>query len=133
MSLLIGIHVQEVLNATEALTAKTGDRIYPLVIPESAPEYPFIVFQASGISEVEGTKDGNVEDAVTVSIAVVSKAYGEAVRLAHVARYALEGKAAQYEEFEVEDCTLVGSSEEYLDEIAAFAVTLNVEFRTSDY
>ena len=48
MSLLVGFHIKSALLKDEALVKEVGSRIYPLVIPEGAPEYPFIVYGSAG-------------------------------------------------------------------------------------
>lgn len=132
MSLLIGIHIQEVLSGAESVSAKVGERIYPLVVPVGTPSYPFICFENVGISE-EDSKDGVVNDVVSVQLMVVSKSYGEAVMLAHDVRYTLEGVTAEYPRFEVKDCRLTSTSEDWIDEADAYVVTLGLSFRTEDF
>lgn len=132
MSLLVGFHIKSALSEDEALVKEVGTRIYPLVIPEGTPEYPFIVYGSAGISPTD-TKDGSCEDNVNVSLVVVSKTYSSAIRIANMARYALEGVTAKYNDFEVRDCMLSGSSEDYLQEIDAISVTLNFNIKTIDY
>ena len=132
MSLLVGIHIKTALLNDEALKKEVGNRVYPLVIPEGTPEYPFIVYGSAGITPTY-TKDGSCEDSVVVSVVVVSKTYSSAIRIANIARYDLEGVTAEYGEFEVTDCMLSGSSEDYLQEIDAFSVTLDFNIRTIDY
>ena len=132
MSLLIGIHIQEVLSNSEELKKVIDDRVYPLVVPVGVPKYPFIVFQGNGINGT-GTKDGTAEDNVFVAIAIVSKAYGEAIRIANKVRYLFEGQSAKYAEFEVRDCEMNGSDEEYMPDIDAYVLTLQFGFKTLDY
>lgn len=132
MSLLVGIHIKSALLKDSNLTKEVNDRIYPLVIPEGTPEYPFIVYGSMGISPTD-TKDGSCEDNVTVSVVVVSKTYSSAIRIANMVRYDLESVSEKYKEFEVTDCILSGSSEDYLQEIDAISVTLNFNVRTMDY
>ena len=132
MSLLVGFHIKSALLKDEALVKEVGSRIYPLVIPEGAPEYPFIVYGSAGISPTD-TKDGSCEDNANASVVVVSKTYSSAIRIANMARYALEGVSEKYKDFEVRDCMLYGSSEDYLQEIDAISVTLNFNIKTIDY
>jgi hypothetical protein len=131
MSVLVGLHVQEVLNGTKAVTDKVGDRIYPLYIPVGTPEYPFICFSTGSIT-VEESKDGTASDMCDVEIAVVAKSYGEAVRIAADIRKALEGKCEDYEEFSVDESRFTSFKEEYLEEVDAVCVTSGFNFVTSD-
>ena len=88
--------------------------------------------EVRGISPTD-TKDGSCEDNVNASVVVVSKTYSSAIRIANMARYALEGVSEKYKDFEVRDCMLYGSSEDYLQEIDAISVTLNFNIKTIDY
>ena len=119
MSLLIGIHIKEMLLKDEGISEKVGNRVYPLVIPVGAPKYPFIVFRNDG-TVPDYTKDGNNEDSVGVSVEVVAKEYGEAVEIGNSIRYAL-------------DCALTGTAEEWLDDIDAYGIILNFEMKTVDF
>jgi hypothetical protein len=132
MSLLIGIHIKEMLLKDEGISEKVGNRVYPLVIPVGAPKYPFIVFRNDG-TVPDYTKDGNNEDSVGVSVEVVAKEYGEAVEIGNSIRYALEEKRRRYEQFEVRDCALTGTAEEWLDDIDAYGIILNFEMKTVDF
>lgn len=133
MSLLIGIHVQKTLAADADVVARVNNRIYPKAIPEGASAFPFIVYGMSGIDEA-GTKDGN-EDSIGVAIMCVAKTYEEAALTANAVRYALEGKRAAYNEykFDVRDCMLNAVGDDYLEDLPAYAVTINMNFWTQDY
>lgn len=131
MSLLIGIHIQDVLDKNGEIQEKVKNRIYPIVITAGTPAYPFIVYQNNGTQQYE-TKDGNIEDTVYVSVAIVSKTYDEAIRLGQTVRYAFEGVTRDYEEFRVLDCSFTGSSEEYMTDIDSFIITVDLSFKTLD-
>lgn len=132
MSLLVGMHIKEALLKDKALVGEISDRVYPLVIPEGAPEYPFIVYGNAGISPTN-TKDGSCEDNVSVSVVIVSKSYSSAIKIAQMVRYDLEGVTAKYDDFQVTDCLLSGSADEYMQEIDAFGITLNFNIKTIDF
>jgi hypothetical protein len=131
MSIMIGEHVQNVLHNNAKISAALGDRIYPMVIPEGTPAYPFAVFVDSDTAQY-GTKDGD-EELSQVSVAVVAKTYGQATELAQSVKTLLEGAdEAKYEQFVVTDTRYTGCEKTYLDEIDAFCVTVNMEFETHD-
>lgn len=132
MSLLIGYHIKEVLTKNDIVVEDVDNRIYPLVIPVGTPEYPFIVFRNDGIT-TDGTKDGTCEDSVNVSVIIVTKDYMQAIELANTVRYSFEDVQAEYQQFQVNDCVVTGSSEEYLMDIDAVAITLGFNFKTVDY
>lgn len=138
MSLLIGYHVKQVLDANAKVRAIVGERVFPVVNISHDLQYPFIVYTVGNISEM-ATKDGSVEDSVSVAVGIVSKDYDEAISLAHSARYALEYARASYQAddehdgFEVRDCVLAGFDVDYNDDLPAYIATLLFEFKTLDY
>lgn len=131
MSLLIGIHIKDILGKNEELSERVGNRIYPLVIPVGVPKYPFIVYRNDGTSP-DYTKDGTNEDTVSVNVAIVAKEYSEAVEIAQAVRYSLEDKRKRYDKFEVRDSILTGTMEEWLDDIDAIGITLSFSMKTID-
>lgn len=133
MSLLIGEHIQNVLTADAKVSAKVGERVYPIVVVGGTPVYPFITYTVEDTHPGTDTKDGVLEDVATVSICAVAKTYGEAARIAHCSRYALEGVAARYGDFEVIDANMTGSDETYESALPAFGVMVTFEFRTVDF
>lgn len=126
MSTMIGIHISTKLAENNKIREDVGDRIYPLVAPMGVPTYPFICYQTS-VTNVEYTKDGASSDTVNAAVAIIAKTYAEAAILAQSARWALECEKGSYESFEVDDCMLLGTQEDYLDELDAYSVTLNFE------
>lgn len=134
MSLLIGLHIVDALTKAKKVADKIGDRIYPLAAVSGAPSYPFVTFEVVGIQD-EGTKDGSALDTVNVLVSAVSKSYVEAVNLANDIRYTLQGACVGYADkgFEVRDCGLVGSQEDYVEELPAYAVSVVMWFKTMDY
>ena len=67
MSILIGLHVVQTLLNNEVVAEKVGDRIFPLVVPQGVERFPFVVYDMQGGSGTT-TKDGSVDDAVTVQV-----------------------------------------------------------------
>ena len=131
MSLLIGQHIKEVLGADPVVRAKLKDRVYPVAVTESTPAYPLLVYSNTGTRPDE-TKDGNSNDTVTVVLILLSEKYKEGIMLMNHIRYLFEGKAAKYEMFEVLDCSLIGSSEDYDDGLAKYVFTISLTFNTID-
>ena len=131
MSLLIGKHIKDVLYSDEEIISRVERRIYPLVIPEGTPGYPFIVFQNLGV-QPDYTKDGSDQDDVSVQITVIGKKYDESVELANIVRYDFEGLSADYKEFTVNECEVSSSGEEYVMEVDAYAVKIVFNFKTND-
>jgi hypothetical protein len=131
MSILINEHIKRVLQDDEAVSAQVDGRVYPIIIKGGTPKYPFIVYDKGSIEE-ESTKDGRQEDAATVSIAVVHKDYEAGIELANRVRYLFEGVRAEYEGFEVTECTFEGYAEDYLETVDAYCYTVTMIFRTFD-
>nr|DAJ47722.1 MAG TPA: tail component [Caudoviricetes sp.] len=131
MSLLIGKHIKETLCSNSDIVAAVGKRIYPLVIPEGTPRYPFIVYRNLGV-QPDYTKDGNNQDSVQVQVTVVAKGYEESVSIANTVRYAFDGKGGSYPDFTVNECEVDSSGEEYIQDVDAYAVNLIFNFKTND-
>lgn len=132
MSIRTGLHIIEVLNANRDITDYVGDRIYPVVIPMGTTEYPFITILNEG-SGPESTKDGDLEDNVICRVAVVDKSYTDVLEYGSIARYAIDGKTGQYEEFRVTECEFASWQEDYNIDIDAYVVTMTFEIKTIDY
>lgn len=137
MSLLIGMHIASELKRSASVQRmigyRDGDgveqlRLYPIVAPEGA-ERPFVVYNNEGVVG-EYTKDGGCGDTVVVHLRCVAEEYYDAVTLAQRVRNCLEGVIADYELFAVKDCNLVGSDEDWLQEVDAYEVDVKLEFVT---
>ena len=132
MSILIGLHIKRVLEQEEAVTRYVGNRIFPVVAPLGVEAFPFIGYDMSG-GIGDSTNDGTTDDVVSVRLSVVAKSYEEAIKIGNAVRYAFEGKTAVYEEFAVTECANVTYNDEYIDDFGAYALDLNIDFRTEDY
>ena len=132
MSILIGLHIKRVLEQEEAVTRYVGNRIFPVVAPLGVEAFPFIGYDMTG-GTGDSTKDGTTDDVASVRLSVVAKSYEEAILIGNAVRYAFEGKTAVYEEFAVIECANVTYNDEYIDDFGAYALDLNIDFRTEDY
>lgn len=131
MSLLIGKHIKALLGDDRRVRHALDSRIYPVAIPQSAPAYPFIVYVSNG-TRPDDTKDGRLEDTVSVSIVLVHQAYTDGVELANHIRYIFEGREASYPDFDVCGCSLEGTAEDYDADLEKYVFTLNLTFKTID-
>lgn len=131
MSILIGLHIRRALEKETDVTGFVGNRIFPLVVPQGVETYPFICYDISGGSG-DSTKDGNVDDTASVSLAVIAKTYEEAIVIGNAVRYALDGKTAEYSEFIVTESMNVSYNDEYVEAIDAYAVNISIDFKTID-
>ena len=132
MSILIGLHIKRVLEQEEAVTRYVGNRIFPVVAPLGVEAFPFIGYDMTG-GTGDSTKDGTTDDVASVRLSVVAKSYEETIKIGNAVRYAFEGKTAVYEEFAVTECANVTYNDEYIDDFGAYALDLNIDFRTEDY
>lgn len=132
MSILIGLHIKRVLEQEEAVTRYVGNRIFPVVAPLGVEAFPFIGYDMTG-GTGDSTKDGTTDDVASVRLSVVAKSYEEAILIGNAVRYAFEGKTAVYEEFAVTECANVTYNDEYIDDFGAYALDINIDFRTEDY
>ena len=131
MSLLIGQHIKVVLSGDPKVTSFLSDRVYPVVVPESTPKYPLLVYSNTGTTPDE-TKDGNSNDTVTVILVLLHEKYDEGITLMNHIRYLFEGRTANYPRFEVLDCVLSNSSEDYDMDLAKYVFTISLTFNTID-
>ena len=131
MSIQIGRHIQAVLKADSTIRQAFGNRIYPVVIPQSAPQFPFIVYSLVGTG-ADHTKDGNAADNAQVSLVIVDEDYDHGITMANHIRYLLENRSASYPYMTVEDCEMTGYSEDWDTDLCSFVFVLNFNFNTQD-
>ncbi len=109
--LSISMHINALLKDDTALTELIGDRMYPIVTVHETT-FPFVVYERTAVGS-EYTKDGRTEDSVSCAVYILAETYEESVRIAELARKALEGKAADYDGFSVTDAEFSGATEAY--------------------
>ena len=131
MSILIGKHIQAVLSADSTVTQALSNRIYPVGAVKGTPHFPMLVYTNTGIN-VDNTKDGAASESVTVQMILLHPAYDAAITLMQHIRYLFEGKAAQYTDFEVDDCMLSGCSEDYDLDLDKYVISIILTFNTLD-
>ena len=131
MSLLIGQHIKTVLSGDPTVTASLSDRVYPVAVTESTPFFPLLVYANNGTAPDE-TKDGNSNDTVSVTLVLLTDDYKKGISLMNHIRYLFEGRVGDYPLFEVLDCALIGSSEDYDIDLAKYVFTISLTFNTID-
>lgn len=130
MSILLGLHIKRTLGNDADVKSFVGGRIFPLAFPQGVDTFPFICYDMNGQQGAK-TKDGLVNDSSSISLAVVSKNYEEALLLANSVRKAFEGKKSKYKEFEAENIG-VTYNDEYVESVDAYAVNMTLDFRTKE-
>lgn len=128
MSILLGLHIKRTLAADADVKGFVRDRIFPLAMAQGVDTFPFICYDMNGQAGTK-TKDGPLNDNASVSLAVIAKKYEDALTLADLVRKAFEGKKSKYEEFEAENVG-VAYNDEYVESIDAYAVNINLDFKT---
>lgn len=128
MSVLIGLHIKRALENDLEVKRLVAKRVFPLAMAQGVETFPFVCYDTNG-QAAQATKDGPMNDAASVGMAVVSKSYEEALVVANAVRKALENKRADYPEFEVE-CVGLSYNDEYVESLDAFAVNMNFDFKT---
>lgn len=131
MSILIGKHIQAVLSADTTVTHSLGNRIYPVGAVKGAPHFPMLVYTNTGIN-ADYTKDGAASETVTVQLILLHPVYDAAITLMQRIRYLFEGHAAQYPNFEVDDCELSGYAEDFDIELDKYVISITLTFSTID-
>jgi hypothetical protein len=128
MSILIGLHIKRTLERDAMVKKYIGTRVFPLAMAQGVETFPFVCYDTNG-QAAQTTKDGPVNDVSSVSMAVISKGYEEALNIAEAVRKAFENKREDYPEYLVE-CVGVTYNDEYVDALDAFAVNLQFDFKT---
>lgn len=106
-SLNLGKYIYSALTGDENISCK----IYPLVADNDA-KIPFIVYRRSNLSS-NNTKDGLIEDDVTIEIIVVSDKYSESLSIATAIRKTLERQSVVYDNLLIENGVLTFATEEF--------------------
>lgn len=126
MSFQIGKVLFSLLTANAALTAKVGNKIYPLIVTNET-EYPFIVYKRYSI-EPAYTRDGISSEKIGMTILVCSDVYSETTEIADLVVASLNGKSGKYLGMQINDIRLVSGDEEYQDDIyiQSINITINI-------
>lgn len=128
MILSISEHIYKVLNATTALTALVGDRIYPLGTKFEVA-FPFIVYERDNV-DIEYDKAQRRTANVDVSIFAVAETYTESLAIAEIISDALDKKEAVYTGFNVEDAHISSASEDFVEN--SFVQRINFRFQITE-
>jgi len=131
MSILIGKHIKAVLAADFTVTQALGNRIYPVGATKGTPLFPMLVYSNTGIN-IDYTKDGPTSESVTVQLILLHQSYDAAILLMQRIRYLFEGRPADYEDFEVDDCMLSGYTEDFDIDLDKYVISIILTFNTLD-
>lgn len=110
-SLLVGEVIHNILtNDAEVLKYVKSENIFPLVSDEGT-SFPFIVFGRDGIQVNYQSKDGPLEDYVTIHFYICATEYSESCYIANAVRNALEMKHGRSEDINITQIHLENASE----------------------
>lgn len=128
-SLGIGSVIQEILLSSVPVTDKVNDRIFPVLAQEDT-EYPFVVYQRSGMKPAYTKDRYSVEDTLYVNVAIISEKYVESLEIAECVLKSLERKKGTFAGLKITDIRLADSSENGEDVFIqglSFEITINNE------
>lgn len=129
MSLLIGLHIQRVLKASEDVQELVEGRIYPVVAQAAA--YPCIFYASDGIQE-DGTKDGYNEDTVNTSIMIKAKKYEDLVMTAQAVRIAMDNSPRVEDYLYIQDQSMSSGPELWDTNLNCYTLEINYQFVTKN-
>lgn len=117
MSLEVGAAIKEMLLSDNALTAKIGDRLFPVLAKENT-SFPFVIYKRSGLIPAYTKDKYSVEDTVFIDVVTVSDKYVESLEIANIIRNALERKRGTFAGIKINDIRLANSDEDGEDVFA---------------
>lgn len=123
-NLNIGLVVNALLKANEALTTKVGTNIFPLVAQHD-PKFPFITYQRRAVTPYY-VKDGIASEEVSVEIYVAATSYTESIDIANLVRESLELKSGTIAGTRVRMLHLTGAQETFYNGIYIQQLTFNI-------
>ncbi len=123
MTLKVGAAVRTLLNASTALVAKVGDRIYPIIADDT--QMPFIIYSRVGLTPSH-SKDGSSKDSVFMTVRVVGE-YGESIDIAELVINAIKGKRGIYSGVNI-DTVRVSDASEGWDDNSGYVQDITFEF-----
>lgn len=105
--------IKAILAADSGISQLVGTRIYPLRIPATVKQFPYIVYKLSE-KPSEGTKDGR-ERIVSAQITVVAKGYEDAHAVADLIEGAFYDEEATLNQSGLYDPEFAGEEEDAID------------------
>jgi hypothetical protein len=131
-NLNIGEAIYSVLASTAAVTAKVGQRIFPLVAPEGT-QFPYVVYSCMSMSAARDKDSFFYQQLVTEGIVVCTDEYKEGV---DIAMAILEALQFDDREIAVGDGTLSvlesrfdTRTEDYVNNVFVQGLTFNLKLR----
>ena len=125
-SLQIGKVLYAAMSQDSAISAKVGNKIYPIVAPTETI-LPFIVYSRVNSYPVTNTKDGWLNDDVSFQIVAVSDNYFDSVEIADAARDVFENTILTTSELRIENIRMTSCTEAFNDDEYIQTINFNCD------
>lgn len=109
-----------------SLAPIVANKVYPIVVRNGITA-PFIVYKRVALND-ENSKDGYIEDRVSMEMVIVAPTYAQSIELATKVRERLEKQNVRFEEYDINDASIILATEEYSDEENMFVQRLQMSF-----
>jgi len=109
-----------------SLAPIVANKVYPIVVRNGITA-PFIVYKRVALND-ENSKDGYIEDRVSMEMVIVAPTYAQSIELATKVREKLEKQNVRFEGYNINDASITLATEEYSDEENMFVQRLQMSF-----
>lgn len=109
-----------------SLAPIVANKVYPIVVRNGITA-PFIVYKRVALND-ENSKDGYIEDRVSMEMVIVAPTYAQSIELATKVREKLEKQNVRFEGYDINDASIILATEEYSDEENMFVQRLQMSF-----
>ena len=126
MSILVGLAIKGLLEASKAVVGYVDNKIYPVYLTKDEA-CPFILYRRASVTP-NYTKDKySTGDEVVVEISVLAEGYGESVEIAQVVRDALEKRKYEDERITINDIIMVQAQEDFVEGVYVQVLTFKIK------
>ena len=114
-SLLIGKLIYATIQSSNAVVAKIGTKVFPIVAPNDT-DFPFVVYTRTNSYPQNGTKDGWTGDIVSFEINIASDTYNEGAELADKIRDLFENCVISNTDLRIENIRMISCTESFSED-----------------
>lgn len=123
-----GAAINTLLQASAAVTALVGDKIFPIAVQNDVVQ-PFIVYRRSGLTPSH-QKDNHAKDSIFVDVLIVAESYSKTIEIYTAVTNAIERKRGIIAGVNIDDIRLSDSSEDadetYFVQQLEFEIFINI-------
>ena len=123
-----GAAINALLQASQAVTALVGDKIYPIMVQADVVQ-PFIVYRRSGLVPSR-QKDNHAKDSIFVDVIIVAESYSKTIEIYTAVIDAVERRRGIIAGVNIDDIGLSDSSEDaddaYFVQQLQFEIFINI-------